>query len=134
MTVTDTSETNYDLIYYEFNSGGNITMDQVIVGISVFSDGNLYYEVFNWGNGNRDTNTNVDTAILGVDPAEVDNQSIDVNDLYGSPPDQTGILIDVDNAPSAPPAGDYPYVVIISPAGGGDPAQVDSIEVTEVPP
>jgi hypothetical protein len=47
---------------------------------------------------------------------------------------QTGILIDVDTAPGAPPEGTYNYLVIISPLTGGlDPAQVDSVVVAEVP-
>jgi hypothetical protein len=46
-------------------------------------------------------------------------------------------LIDVDNADSNPPPGDYQFVVIISPATlPGDTsgnAQVDAIQATEVP-
>jgi len=146
VVVKDPSETNYDLVYYEGldASGSNIQLDNVSVGISNASDGSTYYEVFNWGDNKRDTNTNVDTNNLPADatcvnsPPECDNRVIPTTDLYPSPPapaPNTGILIDVDNAPSAPPAGTYNYVVIISPTTGAlDPAQVDSIQVTEVPP
>ena len=144
VVVVGTSETNYDLVYYESSAGGNIELDHVILGISQ-SDlsilGSIYYEVFNWGNNIRDTNTNVDTNTLPADPAcvasppECDNRSIPTSELHPDPAGGTGILIDVDNAPSAPPAGSYDYIVVISPLSGQpDGAQVDAIEVTEVTP
>ena len=137
--VTDPSETDYDLVYYESDdgSGNNVQLDHVIVGISHLSNGSIYYEVFNWGNNIPDTNTNVDTNTLPPDPgcvAECDNRNIPTSVLHPDPGGGTGILIDVDNASSAPPAGSYDFVVIISPPTGGDSAQVDAIEVTEVPP
>jgi hypothetical protein len=138
ITVEGPAETNYDLVYYEWDAGGVVMMDHVIVGISQDSDGDPYYEVFNWGDGNPDENTNVDTGDLGVDPAEIDNQSIPTSELHDdppAPPPQTGVLIDVDNAPSNPPPGDYSQVVIISPdTGSGDAAQVDAVEQVDEPP
>ena len=149
VVVTNPSETNYDLIYYESGAGGNIQLDHVILGISqsdMSLPGDIYYEVFNWGNNKPDTNTNVDTSTLPPDPTcdgtatapECDNRVIPATDLYPSPPappPNTGVLIDVDNAPSAPPAGSYGFLVIISPASGApDAAQIDAIQVTEVPP
>ncbi len=137
ITVVGPSDTNYDLVYYEWDTGSGIMLDDVIVGISQDSDGDPYYEVFNWGDGNPDENTSADTGDLGVDPSEIDNQAIAYSDLYPDPPapgPQTGILIDVDNADSHPPPGDYPYVVIISPSTGGDAAQVDAVELVDEPP
>ena len=128
-----TPDNNYDLVFYEYDNGGQIALDWIIIGISIYSDGHEYYEVFNWGNGTPDTNSNVGD----VAGAETDNQSVPLTELHDSddagPAPQTGILIDVDNAPSNPPVDTYDYIVIISPAGGGDPAQVDSVQPTEVP-
>ncbi len=143
VVVEGPADTDYDLVYYESDAGGNVFMDSVIVGISqtdLSTLGDIYYEVFNWGDNIRDTNTNVDTNTLPPDPActaappECDNRNIPTTELYPGP-NGTGVLIDVDNAPSAPPVGTYDYIVIISPASGApDGAQVDAIEVTEVPP
>jgi hypothetical protein len=88
-----------------------------------------------------DTNTNVDINTLPPEdtncPAdECDNRAISTGNLYQDPDTgvSTGILIDVDNAPSSPPAGTYDYIVIISPSNDSDgEAQIDAIVVTEVP-
>ena len=136
--VEATPDGKYDMVYYEWDTGGKILMDQVIVGISKDPSGNPYYEVFNWGDGQPDKNTNVDTTLPGI-PAETDNAQIDTSKLYQDPsgPPQTGILIDVDKAPSNPPPDTYDYVVIIAPKNApagpsSDGGQVDSIQVTEV--
>jgi hypothetical protein len=150
--VNGTSDTNYDLVYYEYEAGssGNIEMDRVIVGITNDSTGQTYYQVFNWGDGVPDTNTNVDTAVItpSVNSAEYDNQQIDMsNNLYQdpSPPPtmQTGILIDVDNAPDPPPPATYNYVVIIAPVviapspqtvpPSDTTGQTNGIDVVDVP-
>jgi hypothetical protein len=142
--VSASPDGNYDMVYYEVENpagSGNIAIDRVIVGISQNSNGNPYYEVFNWGDGKPDTNTNVDTTKIVVPTAEVDNQNIPTTDLHKDPAasPQTGILIDVDNAPSHPPEGDYSYAVVIAPpadpppAPPGDGGQVDAVQVTEVP-
>jgi hypothetical protein len=140
IVVNGSSDINYDLVYYEANAGGNIFLDGVILGISQLVDGSIYYEVFNWGDNIPDTNTNVDTNTLPVDPGctttppECDNRSIPTSVLYPSP-GGTGVLIDVDNAPSAPPVGSYNYLVIISPLSGApDGAQIDAVQVVDVTP
>ncbi len=157
--VEATPDENYDLAFYEFYNGGSVYLDWIIIGItddSDYSDGLDYYEVFNWGNGTPDANSNVGD-IAG---AEDDNQRILVagnteippseNELYdpdyvSGPPEengplpQTGILIDVDNAPSSPPPGTYD-VLIISPrdddvggaGGSGEPTTIDAIQTVEV--
>ncbi len=131
VVVSNTPDGNYDMIFYEWRSGGAVYLDHIIIGISHDSNGATYWEVFNWGNNQPDTNTNV-----SVTP-EADNATF--TNLYPTPaatgtPVGTGVLIDVDTAPSAPPPGSYNYVVVISPISGDmDAAQVDSIVVTEVP-
>ncbi|MCC6298286.1 MAG: hypothetical protein IT314_03235 [Anaerolineales bacterium] len=147
IVVNATPDGNYDLVFYEDenpNGSGQIAMDQVSLGITNDPSGSPYYEVFNWGDGIPDVNTNVDTAALGLPTAEVDNQTIPTSDLYedpaSSPPpanSQTGILIDVDQAPSHPPPGSYQYIVILAPPAtnpnnAGDDGQADSVQVTEV--
>ncbi|HCB02349.1 MAG TPA: hypothetical protein DEP19_08205, partial [Anaerolineae bacterium] len=134
---------NYDLVFYENQESislNYIRLDHIIIGISQFEDGQTYYEVFNWGNGIPDTNTNVDTNTLPPDTTpfcnepECDNYMVStsptsvppsvLHDPDGSGPAlQTGILIDVDNASSSPPPGNYNYIVIFSPnTGTGDPS------------
>jgi hypothetical protein len=141
VVVSNTPDANYDMIFYESLYGpGQIALDQISIGISNYSDGSSYYQVFNWGDNIPDTNTNVDTATLPPDPActlgapECDNRVIPTSDLQTDPATgiSTGILIDVDNAPSAPPEGTYNYLVIVSPLSL-DTAQVDTVVVTEVP-
>jgi hypothetical protein len=133
--VNGPSDTNYDFVYYEFANPVNISMDSVIISIS--SDGTTYYQVFNWGNGIPDDNSNVG-PIASSTGTENDNQTIQATDLHGSPPNQTGILVDVDNAPSNPPPGSYSYLAIQAPAAppndGSDGADIDSIEVAENTP
>jgi hypothetical protein len=135
--VSLTPDNFYDLVFYESEfAPGFVHLDQIIIGISN-DNGLTYYEVFNWGNDVPDTNTNVDTNILTPDPgctleSECDNREIPTTDLHPSP--GTGILIDVDTAPGAPPPNTYDYLVVISPnTGSGDDSQIDAIVVTEVP-
>lgn len=134
VTVSSSPDDNYDLAIYEYNNNGYVYMDWMIVGITNSSDGSQYYEVFNWGNGTPDTNTN-----LGDVAGETDDQQVDGTEFYdpdgaGVAP-QSGILIDVDTASSSPPPAIYNYVVIISPIGGmpSNNVQVDSLETVEVP-
>jgi hypothetical protein len=146
IVVSGIPDANYDLILYESlfpNGGTGIAMDQIIIGVSNSTDGS-YYEVFNWGDNVRDTNSNVDTNGLVPDPGcagstapECDNRMIPSSSLYTSSPGTpgTGILIDVDTANGAPPEGTYNFLVIISPVTIPliDNAQVDSLQVAEVP-
>lgn len=134
-------DSNSEIIFYEyFNTVGNIVyLDQIIIGVipdSDLSDGfDYYYQVLNWGDGNRDTNTTVDYQFLPdtncpVGEPECDNREIPPGILIPtSDIDGTGILIDVDNAPSMPPPNLYYYIIIISPPGA-DPAQIDAITLT----
>ncbi len=116
---------DYDLVYYENNSGGGILLDWVIVDVCADSSCTSAFTVFYWGNATADTNTNI--GVAGYGPPEADNQPIPYANLWGSPPDQTGIAIDVD---MAAPAGTYQWVRIYAPPGGAnDPAEVDAVEV-----
>jgi uncharacterized repeat protein (TIGR01451 family) len=113
----------WDLVYYEYDAGGFILLDWIILEIGETQTGPIWYQVFNWGGGGPDTNSNVGGFI------EDDNASIPLASLYGSPL-QTGIAIDVDAL--GIPAGNYQFVRITSPddsGAGNDGAQVDSLEV-----
>lgn len=133
VTVADAPDGNYEIILYEYNNGGTIFLDFIVVGISQFADANPYYQVFNWYDGLRDTNTIADYAILPPDPfcivdPECDNRGIPEANLHPYP--GTGILIDAETAPSVPPPGDYYYIIVYSPPGGsGESAQIDAIEI-----
>lgn len=154
VVVGNAPDNNYDLAYYEYNNNGFVNIDWIIIGISNYADGSQYYEIFNWGNGSPDNNSNVGD-VAQTSGTELDNQSIPVSgntevpqsqtELYdpdyspgtpgtNGPLPQTGILIDVDSATSAPPPNTYNYVVIIAPMGDSDGgAQLDAIQTVEVP-
>jgi hypothetical protein len=134
LRVNGPSDTDADLIYYEQQAGAGVDLDMVIISISM--DGAVYYVVFNWGDGIPDNNSNVGDVTTDTG-TEIDNQQIDQPDtgeLYGTAPNDTGILIDVDNAPSNPPVGDYQYIAIQAPSSGStDGVGADSIDIDEVP-
>lgn len=144
LKVSIAPDGNYDLIIYEkeYAVEKKVYLDQMSVGIAKTMNGS-YYEVFNWGDNKRDTNTNVDTNDLSPDTSlsclepECDNRAIPSSELYSAPATDpvisSGILIDVDNASSKPPPGDYQYIVIISPPSLLDAVQVDAVVVDEVP-
>ncbi len=138
IVVGNAPDGNYDLAFYEFDSGGVVNLDWVIIGISNAVDGNQYYEVFNWGNGIPDTNSNLGD----VAGTEADDQPISTSEFYdpdgtAGPAPQTGILIDVDNASSHPPPGTYDTLWIISPPDAAmipaEEAQADAVQTVEVP-
>ena len=132
IVVTYPPDANYDFVYYEQPFPVDIQMDTIVMGISV--DGLNFYEVFNWSNDIPDYNSNIWNVAVAIG-AELDNQLIAAGNLYGTVPYQAGILIDVDNAPSYPPAGSYRYLILEAPAGSGlDPGtDVDAIQIIEVP-
>jgi hypothetical protein len=104
------------LVYYEVENPsdpGNIALDWVIVSVSANSTG-PWTLIFYWGDTNSGNNGNVPAVYY---PPENDNQRISFGELYN----QTGIRINV--------GGTYRYVLIESPPGCGDPAQVDAVEV-----
>jgi hypothetical protein len=131
LVVNGPSDTNYDLAYYERPAGGGVDMDSVSISISM--DNLIYYMVFKWGDGTPDNNSNVGDVVINTG-TENDNQHIDGSELHNG----TGILVDVDNAPSNPPTGNYFYIAVQAPVAppndGNDGADVDSIEIVENTP
>ncbi|MEW5956084.1 MAG: Calx-beta domain-containing protein [Chloroflexota bacterium] len=139
----DLADPDYDLVYYERMSdgaAGEVAFDQVIIEVS--ENGTDWYEVFNWGDGILDTNTNIGQAPPpgpyggGSPPApppgnEGNNVLIPMTTppLYQSAAGGpiTGVAIDID-APllaAGAPVGSYRYVQIT----GFAETEVDSIEV-----
>ncbi len=125
----------YDLVFYEWwNTDppptGSIYLDWIVIELS--EDLNIWYEVFNWGDGYRspmDDFTNIANFSNDSD-GEVDNERILADLLYGNPPTPpypTGILIDIAFLGGRPDAS-YRYVRLRCPDGGDDPAQVDGVE------
>jgi hypothetical protein len=132
IVVNGISDTNYDFVYYEQGQGSGIQMDTVIISIS--QNNVIYYVVFNWGDGTPDNNSNVGDVTTNTG-TEIDNQVIDSSELHQGASEDTGILVDVDNAPSNPPPGDYWYVAIQAPMPDSDGGVgFDSIEVAENTP
>ena len=120
---------NY-LVYYEFPQGTGIWMDAVRIQIG---NGSNWYTVFNWGDGNADTNTNIPIPLLtnptGTCAGEPDNCEINGSLLYTSGAYSTGIIINVDGVV---PNGTYPYIRIFSPSSPPDTdgwVEVDAIQV-----
>jgi hypothetical protein len=112
----------FDLVYYEQEAlPGFIALDWVIVEIC--SDPVCAVSpivVFNWGGG-----VTANTNVSGF--PENDNELIPMSALWGTPPYQTGVAIDVDGLA---PAGTYRWVRLTSPFGGDDDgSEVDAIEV-----
>jgi hypothetical protein len=115
----------YDFVLYEWNNGGDVYLDLIIIELSV--DATTWYTSFYWGDGyNSSTDDSTNIVSYSQDGSEDDNEQIPLDDLYPYP--GTGITIDI-NFLSDPPDAQYRYVRLSSPAGGaGDPAQIDSIE------
>lgn len=128
VNLTANGDAAWDLVFYEYSVSPmfeGIWLDWVVIEIS---DGNNWYRVFYWGDNIRDTNTNVDYAILTVpvtppDPEEVDQRPVATGDLYNG----TGIAIDID---SIVPPGTYTYIRFYAPTGDVDGGtEIDAIEI-----
>jgi hypothetical protein len=123
----------YDLVYYEryTAAGPGIYMDSVVVEVCSDASCTTTYTVFDWNDGALDLNTNIGAG--GYTPGEPDNEPIPEGALYGTPPFQVGITIDVD---AVAPSGTYGYLRLSAPAMGGsvtDGAEVDSVEILPAP-
>ncbi|MCJ7678791.1 MAG: hypothetical protein MUO35_13840 [Anaerolineales bacterium] len=126
-------DSDWDLVYYERQnySSGQILLDLVVVRIGISSTGD-WFVVFDWGGGVT-ANTNVSAY------TEIPNAPIDMPALYGTPPYNTGILINVDI--TTVPTGVYDRLSIAGPTpgpgtpayGAGDLAEVDAVEVLPTP-
>lgn len=116
------SHPGYDLVYYELPSGAGIMMDHVILQVG---DGYNWYTIFNWGDNNADTNSNLDINVIGG--TEQDNRDFSTSPASDILYSATGVLIDLDGLV---PNGTYLYIRIVSPTGDtGDGSDVDAIEV-----
>lgn len=127
--------TDDDIVYYELiaNPTAPLPIQEVYmdwIQVEISTNQVTWYTVFFWGDalGLPDTNTNVDTNIIGG--TEVDNRVLLAVDLY-PPPGGAGVTIDVDNPNGpAPPNGNYFYIRLSAPPGGGnDGATVDAVEI-----
>jgi hypothetical protein len=94
-------------------------MDWVRIEISL--DGSAWYTVFLWGDANPDTNSNLNTNVIGG--VEGDNRLINTVDLYN----QTGVTIDIDAIPGIAAGSTYSWIRI-SGIGGADGPDIDSIQ------
>ena len=112
-----------DIVFYEQPMAPGIHMDWVVVSIS--QDGHNWYTVFYWGDGNPDTNSNLNINVLGG--AELDNRQIDAANLYSNNGFATGITIDLD---PVVPAGTYNYIRFYAPVGDADNGcDLDAIQI-----
>ena len=120
------TQPGYDFVYYEryAASAGGIYLDSVVIEVCTDASCSVSYQVFNWGDAVIDLNTNI--GVLGYSPGEPDNDPIPEADLYGTPPLQVGITIDVD---AVAPSGTYQYIRLSAPGGSQpDGAEIDAIE------
>jgi hypothetical protein len=122
--VVTGDEPAFDFVYYEMeNPANHMRLDWVIIEASVNGvDG--WTQIFNWGNGVVDLNSNIGQLGYGSG-GESDNYQIPITDLYGG--NSTGVAIDLD-AVVLPDT--YQWIRIYSPTGGdNDGSEVDSIQV-----
>jgi hypothetical protein len=123
IVVSGGSEPAFDLVYYEMeNPANNIQLDWVLLEVGPSSSG-PWTQVFYWGDGILDANSNIGQAGYGS-AGESDNQLIRLVELYNG--NTTGVAIDVD---AVAPAGTYQWLRITTPLGGNnDGAEVDSVQ------
>jgi hypothetical protein len=129
-----------DLVYYERQGQSfppAILLDLVIIKIGQTVSGS-WFVVFDWGDGTPDANTNVWS--YGADGTEEPNAVVPAAGLYGTPGGapslKTGITIDVDNAATPIPFGEYDLLSVAAPTpppGTSYPAdqqtEVDAVEI-----
>jgi len=132
-------DADWDLVYYERRNGTSpeILLDLVVIKIGIDATGE-WFVVFDWGDGNVDANSSV-SAVPEAPNAPI-SMATPGSILYGTPPANTGILIDVDHAATPPPTGVYDRLSIIDPTRGpgtlvplGDYTEVDAVEILPTP-
>jgi hypothetical protein len=132
ISITVDGNSDFDIAFYERKSPGadsEIALDRIRIEVATTAGG-PWFTVFNWGDGNFDTNTNIGQAGYGGPGNEPNNAPIPmtVPPLFQSPGGGpiTGITIDVDNPPGGPlPPGQYQYIQVV----GLGQTEVDSIEI-----
>lgn len=125
VSIIADGDPDYDLVYYEREapvSTGYVAMDRVSVWVGTSATG-PWVEVFNWGDGLPNPNTN----IAGLGPAAEDNDyqfPLTMPPLYrpSAGAIASGFAIDID---AVAPPGTYTHVQLV----GAGTAEVDSIDV-----
>ena len=129
---TTSPDLDYDLVYYErIMNATDIMLDYVIVEVSKSASsacatgGGVWDTVLYWGDSDPSNNGHLGNMF---GPIEYNNQSVPTVDLYGIPPLQTGIAIDLDVLGLSDV---YHCVRITTPINwpDNDPAEVDAIQV-----
>ncbi len=120
----------YDLVYYEYFNGIEVVMNSIIVEVGTSAFG-PWHQVFYWGDGILDANTNIGAAGYGSS-GEPDTQSIPSTHppLYGYAPLITGVAIDVD---AVAPAGTYSWVRLTVPTTNCSDSEVDALQPLHMP-
>lgn len=128
---TTLPDPDYDIVYYErelpFPLFNYIALDwvtlQVGTGPSGSCGGGEWFTAMNWGDGDPNNNGH-----LGGSYPETDNQQIPFAALYGTPPLQTGIAIDLD---ALGLSDIYPCILIYSPINwpDNDGSETDAIQI-----
>ena len=114
-----------DFVFFERDTGSGIALDTVIIELS--ADGTTWTQVFNWGDNNPDTNSNVSAALGPVcGGTEYDDCPIPPSYLYSSNGFATGVTIDID---SLGLSGSYPWIRFTCPIAGNTDnyCDIDSI-------
>jgi hypothetical protein len=115
-----------DFVFYERLVPDESTIYLDWVELQLSQDGMVWATAFEWGDNDPANTANASIAAYGQDEdGEADNEHIPSHDLYGDPV-SSGILIDIDVLGLV---GAFGHLRIISPADGGDPAQIDAIEI-----
>ncbi|MGE5377494.1 MAG: hypothetical protein ACM3XO_20740 [Bacteroidota bacterium] len=121
---------SWDLVFYELPIGTGIGMDWTLIQIG---DGTNWYNVFYWGDGIPDTNSNLNINVIGG--AEDDNRDFttqpasDVLYPFNTAPGaaNSGIAMELDGVV---PKGTYPYIRIVAPTGDLDGGtEIDAVSV-----
>jgi hypothetical protein len=84
----------WDTVYYEkeeASSAGKIHMGAILIEVYDQTT-SAWYTIYNWGNGIADTNASYNNG-----NSEPDGFPVDKSLLYGVPPVNTGIAIDIDS-------------------------------------
>jgi hypothetical protein len=132
--VADGDKGAYDLVYYENWIGTGIYLDRVTIRLCKDAACKVAVEVFNWGDGEPDLNSNVKDHANGI-PKEDHNTLIPAASLYGTGMlngmlVKSGVAIDID-IPGVE-SGRYRFVSFSSTMT--DSTQVPEIDAIEVLP